>query len=79
MVTHGKEKSYTCIQCNKAFDLAASVKRHMFIHSGVKAHTCSECEMSFRRAGDLGKHMITLRRKYTNVHNAVIHLVKLTT
>ena len=80
MATHSKEKRHPCLQCNKSFGLAGHLKRHMLTHSGVKAHSCSECEKSFGEAGKLRRHMIAhLGRKFTNVQNVEIHLVKLQT
>ena len=42
MATHSKEKAYACVQCNKSFGQAATLKKHMLTHSGVKALSCSE-------------------------------------
>ena len=42
MATHSKEKAYACVQCNKSFGQAATLKKHMLTHSGVKALRCSE-------------------------------------
>ena len=69
--TRSKERAYNCVQCNKSFGVAGSLKTHMLAHSGVKNNTCSECGKSFDQPGHLRSHMIT----HTNVQNAVSNLI----
>ena len=59
LVTHSKERAYNCVQCNKSFGAAGSLKTRMLAHSGVMNHTCSECGKSFGQSGHLRSHMIT--------------------
>ena len=47
----------TCQQCEREFDDASSLERHMKLLHSAKYHKCSLCNKEFRRQGSLYAHL----------------------
>ena len=59
-VSHIREKSYHCYQCEKEIAKYAYLQQHMSIHIREKPYPCCQCDESFRkRKSDLKMHMVT--------------------
>ena len=56
---HTGEKSYGCLQCDKAFSTAGELKLHTRTHTGEKPYVCSHCHKSFPQSSHLKTHMKT--------------------
>ena len=52
-----KEAPFICEVCQKSFDKACDLKRHVFQHSDCKPFQCSICSMQFSQWGTLKKHL----------------------
>ena len=52
-----KEAPFICEVCQKCFDKASDLKRHVFQHSDCKPFQCSICSMQFSQWGTLKKHL----------------------
>ena len=52
-----KEAPFICEVCQKSFDKASDLKRHVFQHSDCKPFQCSICSMQFSQWGTLRKHL----------------------
>nr|CAI5852063.1 unnamed protein product [Callosobruchus analis] len=57
MLTHTREKTYKCAQCDKAFHQKSCLDNHLLIHSGTKKFQCSICGKSFAYKSVLTIHM----------------------
>lgn len=57
--THARQsrhKAYSCVVCNKAFNLRTAMVRHESSHSKPKKHTCSRCNYAFHRRDHCQDH-----------------------
>ena len=45
------------MQCDKSFNRANTLMRHMMQHSGVNPYLCAQCNHSFTQAETLKRHM----------------------
>ena len=52
-----KETPFICEVCQKSFDKASDLKRHVFQHSDCKPFQCSICSMHFSQWATLKKHL----------------------
>ncbi|XP_077591619.1 uncharacterized protein LOC144209278 [Stigmatopora nigra] len=55
----GEDNSRSCIECNRVFKDAASLRRHEQIHAGLKPFVCIFCSKTFRQATQLKTHLRT--------------------
>ncbi|KAK4309627.1 hypothetical protein Pmani_018738 [Petrolisthes manimaculis] len=46
-----------CQACGRHFSCRASLRRHLWIHTGVKPHTCDHCNFSCNRRSNLERHV----------------------
>lgn len=51
-----QEKVHQCSKCDKIFNRATHLKRHMATHSDVKPYSCEICDKRFRRVDHLNIH-----------------------
>ncbi len=54
--TVSQEKVHQCNKCDKIFNRATHLKRHMATHSDVKPYSCEICDKRFRRPDHLNIH-----------------------
>ncbi|XP_069919039.1 zinc finger protein 677 isoform X1 [Oryctolagus cuniculus] len=55
-VTHTREKSYKCHDCEKVFSKSSNLTNHRRIHSGQKPYKCNECGKAFNQCSNLSRH-----------------------
>lgn len=53
---HAVKKSFSCVQCNKAFSSKRHLEEHSGIHKGEKIHKCSQCDHQCYTASGLRTH-----------------------
>ena len=46
------------LECNKCFNVASKLIKHMTIHTGERPHVCPQCNKSFTRSDYLNKHLM---------------------
>ncbi|KAG7167369.1 zinc finger protein myoneurin-like 2 [Homarus americanus] len=46
-----------CRACGRHFTCRASLRRHLWIHTGVKPHACHHCPFSCNRRSNLERHV----------------------
>lgn len=51
-----QEKVHQCNKCDKIFNRATHLKRHVATHSDVKPYSCEICDKRFRRVDHLNIH-----------------------
>lgn len=51
-----QEKVHQCNKCEKIFNRATHLKRHLATHSDVKPYSCEICDKRFRRVDHLNIH-----------------------
>lgn len=51
-----QEKVHQCNKCDKIFNRATHLKRHLATHSDVKPYSCEICDKRFRRVDHLNIH-----------------------
>ncbi|KAG4077109.1 hypothetical protein HA402_016096 [Bradysia odoriphaga] len=54
--TGQQDKVHQCAKCEKIFNRATHLKRHMATHSDVKPYSCEICDKRFRRPDHLNIH-----------------------
>ncbi|XP_050718438.1 zinc finger protein 699-like [Eriocheir sinensis] len=54
---HAIKKSFTCLQCNKAFSSKRHLQEHSEIHKDKKAHECPQCHHLCYTASGLRTHI----------------------
>lgn len=54
--TASQEKVHQCNKCDKIFNRATHLKRHLATHSDVKPYSCEICDKRFRRVDHLNIH-----------------------
>ena len=59
MKAHSGEKTYKCIQCEKAFSHKSTLDTHMMTHTGEKPYQCTQCDKAFSRTSNHVMHMRT--------------------
>ena len=59
MKAHSGEKTYKCIQCEKAFSHKSTLDTHMMTHTGEKPYQCTPCEKAFPWMSNQNQHMMT--------------------
>lgn len=62
---HTRHKAYSCVICNKAFNLRTAMVRHESSHSIRKKHACSRCSYAFHRRDHCQDHEAVCRAKPT--------------
>ncbi|XP_073404135.1 uncharacterized protein [Dendrobates tinctorius] len=55
-ISHLRQKTFSCLECGKSFNLKSSFVRHRKIHTGGKPFSCSECGRCFNRKTNLASH-----------------------
>ena len=63
MVTHTREKRFTCSICSKKFTRANYLNEHMNTHTGATPFECSECGAAFSLTSKLCVHKKKHRRE----------------
>lgn len=60
MITHTKERAYTCDQCPQSFTQSGSLVYHkQNVHEKIRSHACPECDKRFFLAKDLRAHSLS--------------------
>lgn len=54
--TVSQDKVHQCNKCEKIFNRATHLKRHLATHSDVKPYSCEICDKRFRRVDHLNIH-----------------------
>lgn len=54
--TVSQDKVHQCNKCDKIFNRATHLKRHLATHSDVKPYSCEICDKRFRRVDHLNIH-----------------------
>ncbi|KAJ6636651.1 Zinc finger protein [Pseudolycoriella hygida] len=54
--TASQEKIHQCNKCDKIFNRATHLKRHIATHSDIKPYSCEICDKRFRRVDHLNIH-----------------------
>lgn len=52
----GNDPIYKCLECNKCFHSAGSLKTHQTVHTGDLPHLCKYCGKAFRTQGQVKVH-----------------------
>ena len=52
------EKKFNCAQCNKSFNHAVLLKRHLLTHAGEKQQKCRQCNYSTNHNSALRQHVM---------------------
>ncbi|XP_018598319.2 oocyte zinc finger protein XlCOF6-like [Scleropages formosus] len=62
----GLGKSFTCMQCGRAFLTMRTFKIHQTLHTGQKTYSCVKCSKSFNKKLSLEKHnrFCTVRKTF---------------
>ena len=55
------ERKHPCTMCvcDKSFQNASCLSRHLLTHSGERSHKCAQCDKSFGQASHLKRHILT--------------------
>ena len=53
---HSGERKYSCIQCNKSFQIASKLKNHIITHGTKRPFKCNQCDQSFKLSNSLKAH-----------------------
>lgn len=61
VLTHTKQKDYTCIVCAKSFSRSTLLYRHEKIHNDadIPRYNCTECDRVYLNPADFEKHRLT--------------------
>ncbi|KAM4034692.1 LOW QUALITY PROTEIN: uncharacterized protein ACNLHF_021371 [Anomaloglossus baeobatrachus] len=60
---HLQQKTFSCLECGKCFNLKSSFVRHHRTHTGEKPFSCSECGKCFNRKTNQGEKKLMHRRR----------------
>ncbi|KAL9925610.1 earmuff isoform 2-T2 [Glossina fuscipes fuscipes] len=58
IVSGGKQKTFSCLECGKVFNAHYNLTRHMPVHTGARPFVCKVCGKGFRQASTLCRHKI---------------------
>ena len=54
-----KERSHSCMYCDKVFIHHSNLKRHLITHTSDRPFVCEQCNKTFKRKDILNEHMWT--------------------
>lgn len=58
-ISKNTKKKHQCSYCNKVFDWASHLQRHIRAHVGERPFVCQVCHKGFSERGNLNKHYKT--------------------
>lgn len=61
-----KGRVYYCHICEKQFQGATDLKRHLLIHSDERPHICDKCNKAFRQLSSLKSHTASIHSNEKN-------------
>nr|XP_027232807.1 zinc finger protein 239-like [Penaeus vannamei] len=67
----GRPARFPCPYCNKEFDFASSLERHLRVHTGEKPFACPLCPYRTAQRYNLERHKRTHENKMPVLHSVI--------